>query len=229
MINEQATSASLGILLEVQTLMSHLRLWATSLSLSLSLKWIIVKSCSLSYSVLLQKLTGWFFFLLQLLSLLGSRMTHGPSLPLTLTATLSRTLLNSSTSWPVTVGVLMIFFFTVVLTFMNTQIINISMMWFLKSLDHHLKLQAILPICFFMCVSVCVCSPNCFQFFASPWTVAHQVPLFMEFSRQEYWSGVAISSSQPRDQTSSLVSPALAGRYLPLLSWGACSSSVQIV
>ena len=28
------------------------------------------------------------------------------------------------------------------------------------------------------------------QLFATPWTVAHQVPLFMEFSRQEYWSGL---------------------------------------
>ena len=25
---------------------------------------------------------------------------------------------------------------------------------------------------------------------ANPWTVAHQAPLSMEFSRQEYWSGV---------------------------------------
>ena len=25
--------------------------------------------------------------------------------------------------------------------------------------------------------------------FASPWTVAHQAPLSMEFPRQEYWSG----------------------------------------
>ena len=117
-------------------------------------------------------------------------MTHGPGLPLTLTATLSQTLLNSSTSWPVIVGLLMIFFFTVVLTIMNTQTINISMMWFLKSLDHHLKLQAILSICFFMCMSVCECvpSPSCFQFFASPSTVAHQAPLFVEFSRQEYWN-----------------------------------------
>ena len=28
------------------------------------------------------------------------------------------------------------------------------------------------------------------QFFAIPWTVAHQVPLSMEFSRQEFWSGL---------------------------------------
>ena len=28
------------------------------------------------------------------------------------------------------------------------------------------------------------------QFFATPWTVAYQTPLFMGFSRQEYWSGL---------------------------------------
>ena len=27
------------------------------------------------------------------------------------------------------------------------------------------------------------------QLFATPWTVAHQAPLSMEFSRQEHWSG----------------------------------------
>ena len=26
-------------------------------------------------------------------------------------------------------------------------------------------------------------------FFATPWTVVHQAPLTMEFTRQEYWSG----------------------------------------
>ena len=29
----------------------------------------------------------------------------------------------------------------------------------------------------------------------TPWTVAHQAPLSMEFSRQEYWSGVPFPSS----------------------------------
>ena len=28
----------------------------------------------------------------------------------------------------------------------------------------------------------------------TPWTVAYQTPLFMEFSRQEYWSGLPFSS-----------------------------------
>ena len=29
---------------------------------------------------------------------------------------------------------------------------------------------------------------------ATPWTVAHQAPLSMEFSRQEYWSGLSLPS-----------------------------------
>ena len=29
---------------------------------------------------------------------------------------------------------------------------------------------------------------------ATPWTVAHQAPLSMGFSRQEYWNGVPFSS-----------------------------------
>ena len=28
------------------------------------------------------------------------------------------------------------------------------------------------------------------QLYVTPWTVAHQAPLPMEFSRQEYWSGL---------------------------------------
>ena len=28
------------------------------------------------------------------------------------------------------------------------------------------------------------------QLFATPWTVVHQAPLSMEFSKQEYWSGL---------------------------------------
>ena len=32
------------------------------------------------------------------------------------------------------------------------------------------------------------------RFFATPWTVAHQAPLSMGFSRQEYWSGFPFAS-----------------------------------
>ena len=33
---------------------------------------------------------------------------------------------------------------------------------------------------------------SCVQFFATPWTVAYQVPPSMGFSRQEYWSGLPL-------------------------------------
>ena len=32
------------------------------------------------------------------------------------------------------------------------------------------------------------------KLFATPWTVAHQAPVSMEFSRQEYWSGLPFPS-----------------------------------
>ena len=35
---------------------------------------------------------------------------------------------------------------------------------------------------------------SCVQLFAILWTVYHQAPLSMEFSRQEYWSGLPFSS-----------------------------------
>ena len=35
---------------------------------------------------------------------------------------------------------------------------------------------------------------SCVQLFATPWTVAHQAPPSMEFSRQEHWSGLPFPS-----------------------------------
>ena len=43
-----------------------------------------------------------------------------------------------------------------------------------------------------MCVCVCVCGLSHVQLFVTPWTIAHQAPLPLEFSRQEYWSGLPI-------------------------------------
>ena len=49
----------------------------------------------------------------------------------------------------------------------------------------------------FVCSLLC-----CVQLFVTPWTVAHQAPLSMKFSRQEYWSGSPLPSpgdfSDPR-------------------------------
>ena len=50
--------------------------------------------------------------------------------------------------------------------------------------------------------------------FATPWTVAHQVPLSMGFSRQEYWHGLPfLSSGDLPNPGNKPVSPALAGRF----------------
>ena len=37
-------------------------------------------------------------------------------------------------------------------------------------------------------------SLSCVRLFATPWTVAYKAPLSMEFSRQEYWSGLPLPS-----------------------------------
>ena len=53
--------------------------------------------------------------------------------------------------------------------------------------------------------------------FATPWTVAHQAPLSMEFPRQEYWSGVPSPTSgtlpDPGIEPMSLASPSLADGF----------------
>ena len=54
------------------------------------------------------------------------------------------------------------------------------------------------------------------RLFATPWTVAHQVPLSMEFSRQEYWSGLPFPSpADLPDPGIEPVSPALRADALP--------------
>ena len=55
------------------------------------------------------------------------------------------------------------------------------------------------------------------RLFVTPRTVAHQAPLSMGFSRQEYCSGLPSPSPgdlpDPRTEPTSLMSPALAGRF----------------
>ena len=72
---------------------------------------------------------------------------------------------------------------------------------------------------------MCMCVLSHVRFFATPWTVALQAPLSMEFSRQEYWSRLPFlnvrASSQPRDRTASLAPPELAGRFFTTsATWG---------
>ena len=55
------------------------------------------------------------------------------------------------------------------------------------------------------------------QLFAILWTVAHQAPLSMGFSRQEYWSGLPCSPPgdlpNPGTEPTSLTTPVLAGGF----------------
>ena len=55
------------------------------------------------------------------------------------------------------------------------------------------------------------------QPFVTPWTVAHQAPLFMEFSRQEY-SGLPFPPpGELTDPETEPVSPALAGGFFTIV------------
>ena len=64
---------------------------------------------------------------------------------------------------------------------------------------------------------MCTCVLSHVQLCATPWTVACQTPLSMEFSRQEYWSGLPFPTSGDLPdlgiKPTSPVSPALAGRF----------------
>jgi len=55
------------------------------------------------------------------------------------------------------------------------------------------------------------------RLFATPWTVAHQAPLSMGFSRQEYWSGLPFPSPGGLpDQGIEPRSPRIVGRRFNL-------------
>ena len=68
---------------------------------------------------------------------------------------------------------------------------------------------------------------SCVQLFATPWTVVHQAPLPMGFSRQEYWSRLPCPSPSPGDlpdpgltrppkiSTLAALSGLMLGQYLP--------------
>ena len=55
--------------------------------------------------------------------------------------------------------------------------------------------------------------PSCVLLFATPWTVTHQALLSIEFSRQEYWSGLPLPTPgdlpDPGIEPASLAFPAL--------------------
>ena len=62
------------------------------------------------------------------------------------------------------------------------------------------------------------------SYFVNPWTVAHEAPLSMEFSRQENWSKLPSPApgdlSKPGVKPTCLVLRALAGGFSPLCHLG---------
>ena len=65
------------------------------------------------------------------------------------------------------------------------------------------------------------------RFLATLWTIAHQAPLSMGFSKQEYWSRLPCPPPgdlpNPGIEPASLMSPALAGGFFTTsTTWEAC-------
>ena len=62
------------------------------------------------------------------------------------------------------------------------------------------------------------------QLFATPWTIAHQALLSMNFPRQEYWSGLPCSPPgdlpDPEIEPTSFASPVLAGIFFTTMPPG---------
>ena len=65
-----------------------------------------------------------------------------------------------------------------------------------------------------------VCMLSCFShvpLFATQWTVTHQAPMSMGFSRQEYWNGLLFpppgAFADPGIELMSIMSPVLAGAF----------------
>ena len=65
---------------------------------------------------------------------------------------------------------------------------------------------------------VCMCMLSCVQLFATPGTVALQASLSMEFSRQEYWSGLSFPSPGDHllDTETELWFPRTASRFFTI-------------
>ena len=100
-------------------------------------------------------------------------------------------------------------------------------LWFKKS--HLYQLLWILTSVVYLCPVTQSCLTLC-----NPWTVTRQAPLCIEFSRQEYWSGLPLSTAGEGDfpdagpEPTFLASPTLAGGFFFTTSatWEACAFSI---
>ena len=65
----------------------------------------------------------------------------------------------------------------------------------------------VFPIMILVCICVYVKLLSRVRLFVTPWTVAHQAPLSIGISRQEYWTGLPFPS--PRDLADPEAEPCL--------------------
>ena len=72
-------------------------------------------------------------------------------------------------------------------------------------------------VCVCVCVCVCMCVLSHVQIFGILWTIASQAALSMEFSKQEYWTGL------PFPPPGDLPNPRIEPRSLVSLHWQADS------
>ena len=97
-----------------------------------------------------------------------------------------------------------------------------------KSMNERTFYLALSSPAFKECLCVCVQLLSYVQLFATSWTIACQASLSMEFSRQEYRSGLPFPTAGylPNTENKSvfLESSALAGRSLPLYHLGSPES-----
>ena len=79
-------------------------------------------------------------------------------------------------------------------------------------------------LCVYVSVYVCARTQliSCVRLFVTAWTVAHQTPLSMEFSRKEYWIGLPFSppGDLPNPGIASLALLALAGEFFTIVPPG---------
>ena len=73
----------------------------------------------------------------------------------------------------------------------------------------------------------CVLSRSVISNSATPWTIACQTPLFLRFSRQEYWDRLPFPSpGDPPDPGIKSLSPTLAGGFFTTESLGKPNSGI---
>ena len=84
--------------------------------------------------------------------------------------------------------------------------------------------------CIYMCVCVCVLSVAwSYPTLSDPMDCRHQAPLFIEFSRQEYWRRLPYPPPEDYPYPGiKPVSPALAGDSLPLCHLGSSQECILV-